>query len=69
MGGGLWNLEGTPLELLKSSHICPWLVREERQGGHRPNPGEGSGEGWRRGDQRALGAQGAPAGGLGKGRG
>jgi hypothetical protein len=28
-GGGLWNLTGTPLKLLKSLQGCPWLVGEE----------------------------------------
>jgi hypothetical protein len=53
---------------LKSLHRCPWLVGEERQGGRRPNSDEGTARGWRRSGQRALGGQGTPAGGLGKGR-
>jgi hypothetical protein len=41
LGGGCRNLAEEPLELLKSSHICPWLVGEEEQGDCRPNSGEG----------------------------
>jgi hypothetical protein len=42
---------------------------EEGQGGCRPKSGEENGGGWKRSGQRASEAQGAPAGGLGKGRG
>jgi hypothetical protein len=45
------------------------LVGKKRQGHHRPNSGEGWCRGWRRSGQRAPGAQGAPSGGLGKGKG
>jgi hypothetical protein len=39
--GGVWNLARGPLELFKSSQICPWLVGEEEQGDCRPNSDEG----------------------------
>jgi hypothetical protein len=67
--GGCRNLAGTPLELLKSFQSGPWLIGEEGRGVCRPNSGERGGGGWRRRGQRALGAQGAPSGDLGKGRG
>jgi hypothetical protein len=63
--GGLWKFTRTPLTLLKSLHLYPWLVGEEGQRWCRSN----SGEGWKRSGQQAPGGQGAPSGGLGKERG
>jgi hypothetical protein len=67
--GGFWNLAGRPLELLKSSQLCPWFIGEEEQGCRQPNSGEVGGRGWRRAVLRAPGAHSASMGGLGRKRG
>jgi hypothetical protein len=68
LGGGLWKFTRTPLALLKSLHIRTWLVGEEGQGWCWPNTGEGTAGVGGKDGQRAPGSQGAPSGGLGKGR-
>jgi hypothetical protein len=67
--GGVWNLAAKTLQVFKSKQIGPCLTGEEGQGHRRPNSSDGWCRGWRRTGPRASGAQGAPSGGLGKGKG
>jgi hypothetical protein len=65
---GGWNLAETPLTVLKSLHLYPWLVGEEEQRRCRLNSGKETARGRRRSGWRAPGGQGAPAGSSGRRR-